>query len=223
MPNARVAAAASGLPNRRSILAGAAAALAVPTAAVATASPLDELIADYRLACEEEEALFAEFGRIDDSTEIPQIAVRYGKRRRQDPATGEVSFGPWIFATESQINQHFDTLRDSWHVRHQPEFVPEVEARRATALADYHAQKLAQDEALRASGLAAAALLADQALFRMLGIRREIFAYRPATLSEVATKNAFLLGLLREGIDLRGDLEAIFAPNEKGVMNTPSC
>lgn len=210
MPNARVAAAASGLPNRRSILAGAAAALAVPTAAVATASPLDELIADYRLACEEEEALFAEFGRIDDSTEIPLIAVRYGSRRRQDPDTGEVTFSPWVFSTEQDIDKHFDALRDSWHVRHQPEFIPEVEARRATALADYHVQKLAQDEARRASGLAAAALLADQALFRMLGIRLEIFAYRPATLSEVATKNAFLLELVRDGIGLQDHLELIF-------------
>lgn len=216
MPNASVAAAASGLPNRRSILAGAAAALAVPTAAVATASPLDELIADYRLACEEEEALFAEFGRIDDSTEIPLIAVRYGSRRRQDPDTGEVTFSPWVFSTVQDIDKHFDALRDSWHVRHQPEFVPEVEARRATALADYHAQKLAQDEARRASGLAAAALLADQALFRMLDIRREIFAYRPATLSEVATKNAFLLELVSEGINLRDDLAVIFGTAARG-------
>jgi hypothetical protein len=196
--------------GRRAVLVGTAAMLAAPAAARPALSPLDELIADYRLADAEREALAAEADRLVETVDLPKVEVRYGRRQMRDPETGETRMGEWIFASAYEVNRHFDMICNSWHAQRWPHLVPEIEAKRSAVMAELRAQEENRSEAERRAGVTAAELLADEALRRMLEIRREIFAYQPTSLGEVATKNAFLLEQVRDGINLQDDLTVIF-------------
>lgn len=194
--------------GRRAVLVGAAAALAAPAAAQSMASPLDELIADYQMAAEEQEALAAEADRLTETVELPKVAVRYGRRRLRDPETGEEGWGQWIFASAFEADRHFDSVLRSWPSCRQ-ERIPQLQAERDAVMAELRKQEARRASVMRSSGMTAAEHLADQALFRMLDIRREIFAHQPTTMAEVATKNTFLLRQVRDGINLQHDLELI--------------
>lgn len=195
--------------SRRTCLVAGAATLASQAVARPMTSPLDKLIADYRLANVEEETLVAEADRLFLTVDLPKVEVRYGRRKLRDSETGETRMGEWIFSTAYDVDRHFDMQRNSWHAQQWPQLIPEIEAKRTNVMAELRAQEGVRAEAARRAGVTAAELLADQALFRMLAIRRDIFAYQPTTLDEVATKNAFLLQIVREGVNLQQDLELI--------------
>lgn len=197
MPSVRVAAAATGLPNRRLVLTAAAAALAVPATALAFSSSLEELIADWSLAQEEADALHAEADRILASADLPTVEVWVRARRFRYP---------------DQIRSSFDPLIAAWeNDRLGTEFAPRLRRQRDELIAELQRQEEARRGAEIACGLATAEALADQAAERARRISKEIMTWLPASMDEVATKNAWLLQLVRDGINLQGDLEAIFA------------
>lgn len=181
---------------RRAVLTGAAAALAAPAFAATGYSQLDELIADWRLANEEAEALGAEADRILASADLPTIEVRVGRR---------------CFRYPDQIHASFDPLITAWETdRLGAEFAPGLRQQRDELIAELERQETARREAERNCGLAAAEALADQACGRARAIFSEIIDWRPTSMAEVATKNAWLLQQVRDGINLQDDLAVIF-------------
>lgn len=196
MPNASVRAAATGLPSRRILIIGAGATLAAPVAAAPVFSPLDELIADWRLAAEEADVLSAEADRILACADLPTVEVHVGRRRFRYPDQVQRSFDPLIAAWEND--------------RLGAEFAPRLRKQRDELITELGRQEAARREAERNCGLTAAEALADQACDRARAIRKEIIAWRPASMAEVATKDAWLLQQVRDGINLQDDLAVIF-------------
>lgn len=183
--------------HRRALLSGAAATLAAPGPAAAAHTPLDELIADWRMADEETEALGAEADRILASADLPVIEVSYGRLRLRSP---------------NQVHRHFDPVIAAWeNDRLQGEFAPGLRQRRDELIMELGRQETTRREAERNCGLTAAEALADQAFYRAHAIRKEIIAWRPRDMAEVATKNAFLLEQIRGDALPQSDLEIIFA------------
>lgn len=196
MPNPSVRAAATGLPSRRALLVGGGATLAAPVAAAPIFSPLDELIADWRMANEEAEALNAEADRILAAADLPTVEVFVRARR---------------FCYPDQIRDNFDPLIAAWdNDRLGPEFAPRLRRQRDELIAELLRQEQARRSAEQACGLASAEALADRASDRARVIFKEIIAWRPTSMAEVATKNAWLLQQVRDGINLQGDLALIF-------------
>lgn len=182
--------------HRRALLTGAAAVLTASVPAAATDTPLDELIADWRMADEETEALVAEADRILASANLPVI---------------EVSYGRWRLRSPNQVHRHFAPMIAAWeNDRLQAEFAPSLRQRRDELIVELGKQQAARREAERNCGLTAAEALADQAFCRAQAIRKEIIAWRPRDMAEVATKSAFLLEQIRGDALHRSDLEIIF-------------
>lgn len=194
--------AVSQLVNRRTCLAAVAGALAGPAASATISSPLDELIADWRMANEEAEALNAEADRILAAIDLPEVEVRYGQ---------------WHFRYPDQVHRRFDPLIAAWeNDRLGAEFAPRLRRERDELIAELGKQEAKRREAERTCGLTTAEALADQAFDRAHAIREEIIAWRPTSMAEVASKNAWLLQQVRDGINLQGDLAAIFGEVEMG-------
>lgn len=185
--------------HRRALLTGAAAALTASVPAAATDTPLDELIADWRMANEEAEALNTEADRILASADLPTVEARYGQWRLHCPHQVHRYFAPMIAAWEND--------------RLQAEFAPSLRQRRDELIAELGKQQAARREAERNCGLTAAEALADQAFYRAHAIRKEIITWRPRDMAEVATKSSWLLEQVREGVNLADDLATIFLTN----------
>jgi len=197
-----VAMAVSQLVNRRTCLAAVAGALAGPAASATTNSPLDELIADWRMANEEAVALAAEADRILAAADLPTVEVRYGQWRCRYPF---------------EVSRRFDPLIAAWeNDRLHAEFTPRLRRDRDELIAELGRQEAARLEAERSRGLTAADALADQASDRAHAIRKEIIAWRPTSMAEVATKNAWLLQQVRDGTNLQDDLAVIFGEVRRG-------
>jgi hypothetical protein len=217
MPNAAVRAAAIGLPtlSRRAVLGGSAAALALPTATAAVASEMSaiaELIADHDLALEAERAADEMVEQLYERASLPSIEVRYGKRRLRDPETGEITWGQWASSYQHDVERHFAISIDGWRTcPSQAHFVAAQEAKRDGLIAELRRQEADYDAAKQAYGITAAEQMAERAFTQRAGIRDAIFASRPETMAEVAEKNEFLLRLHREGLDLQGYFDTIFA------------
>lgn len=201
--------------SRRTCLTALAVALASPPATIPSMTPLDELIADWLMANEEAEALNAEADRILAAADLPTVEVQVRSRR---------------FSYPDQIRDSFDPLIAAWeNDRLGPEFAPPLRRQRDDLIAELQRQETARRDAERACGLTSAEALADNASARARAICREIFAWRPTSMEEVATKNAWLLRQVRDGINLQGDLELILGgvsssamEAKKGVNETPS-
>lgn len=228
MPNASVAAAASGLPDlsRRAVLAGSAAVFVAPltpAAAASDMSPIAELIADYEMAVEAEAAAYDALERLYASADLPIVEVACGKRRFRDQETGEITFGPWLFSQAFEIEQHFGISIDAWRTNPgQTAFIAELEAKRDSLLAELRQKEAVRIAAEDACGITAADEMALRAMQQRLAIRADIFAHRPASLAEAAERDAFLLRLHREGVDLRDYLPAIFQGSGESAALTPS-
>jgi hypothetical protein len=216
MPNASVAAAASGLPelSRRAVLAGSAAAFVAPLAPAAAASamsPIAELIADYEMALEAEAAAEDLLDRLHETADLPVIEVAYGNRRFCDRETGKVTWGQWLFRYAFEVERHFAIAIDVRRTcPHQARAIPGLEAERDRVLSELRRQEAVRAAAEQACGITAADEMALRALEHLVAIRTDIVAHRPATMAEVAEKNAFLRRLHHEGFDLRDYLPAIF-------------
>lgn len=189
------------MPSRRSMLAGAAAVLAVAPADAAEFSALDELIADYRWATEAADAAVEAHWALEDSTELPEVLVQYGKRHLRDDETGEVAWGQWEFRCHADAARHFDPTIEAWPEGTLfPHNVAKLREDRSAVMAELSTQEIARAEAERAAGITAAREQADRACAQAERLRDEIIAYRPVTMAEVVAKNAFLLQLMRDGL-----------------------
>lgn len=185
--------------SRRTCFTVAAAIVAAPASATTFGPSLDELIADWRMADEETEALVAEADRILASANLPVI---------------EVSYGRWRLRSPNQVHRHFDPMIAAWeNDRLQAEFAPSLRQRRDELIAELGKQQAARREAERNCGLTAAEALADQAFYRAHAIRKEIITWRPRDMAEVATKSSWLLEQVREGVNLADNLATIFLTN----------
>ncbi|MBX9911452.1 MAG: hypothetical protein K2Z25_22450 [Beijerinckiaceae bacterium] len=200
--------------SRRAVLAGTTAALTLPAAAVAIAadtSVLDELVADYRLAVEALSAADAEVERLQGTVVLPDVEVRCGRRRRRDPETGTVTFESWCFSYPYEVERHFAVSIEGWLTcTAQAGYVAEQEAQRDRLMADLQAQWDLRAALEQSAGITAAEALADHAAEQMFAIRKAVFAFQPTSMAEVATKNAFVLEMLRLHGLSNPQLEAIF-------------
>jgi len=198
-------------PSRRAVLAFAAAA-ATPAGATESENRLQELVSEYRWALEAADAAVEASWRLEEDTALPEVRVRYGRRRFTDPETREVTWGQWEFTTRPQAERHFNPIIAAWATdRRFPHNISGLQAERDEVLAELDRQSEARREAERSAGITTAVELADRACTEAIRVRDEIIDFQPATMAEVATKNAFLLELLRAGHDFEPDLEKIFS------------
>lgn len=197
-------------PSRRAVLGSLAATTAAPAFA-AEASDLDEMIADHRWAKAAADAAVVAHWELERKHRLPDLAIEYGRRRVEDPATGAVTYEPMRFRTREQIEAHFDLMIRAWQSdRLQRSQVAALQATRDRLLADIAAMEAQRRETGRRLGITAAAEMAEHACRQAAELRRSIFAYRPTTMAEVSAKNRFLKDLLREGFDFDDDLATIF-------------
>lgn len=197
--------------SRRAVLGSLVAAPAAPALA-AQASDLDEMIADHRWAKAAADAAVVAHWELEEKHRLPDLAIEYGRRRVEDPATGVVSYEPMRFRTREQIEAHFGRMIKAWESdRLQRSQVAVLKATRDRLLAEFAAIEAQRRETEQRLGISVAAEMAERACRHTAELRRSIFAYRPATMSEVSAKNRFLSDLLSEGFDFDGELQAIFA------------
>lgn len=198
--------------TRRSAL-GALVALAAGTtaagAAVALHEPsgrLAELLADFRWKDEEWDAAAADVDRLyRENMDLPavQVVIRY---EAIDEATGAITFGEWIAHIESDIIRRFPT-GGFW----TPAQNAEILRRREELLAAYRAAERRRYDAEASAGITVAQAIEDAAYKARCAAMDAIFAYRPATLEEMAAKDAYLASKLAEGYDFEdADLALIF-------------
>ncbi|BBD37476.1 hypothetical protein Amn_23560 [Aminobacter sp. Y103A] len=163
-------------------------------------SPLAGLVADYRWKEAEDEQLYAEYCELLTATVLPRVAVKIGHRRVVDPETGAPSWDQWTAETPEDIDRY---LKAGISV--------EVDQERAAAITNLQDLQVAHDRAWESSGLAAAERATEAAYDAKYRARQEVFAYRPATLAEVSSKNEFLAELLGSGFQFSPeDLGAVF-------------
>lgn len=205
MPTAPVRTAAIGLPNRRDLLAGAAAVLATPAAAAVASSALDELIADHGWTSVAFDQAWEHCHALERGTVLPEVKVLHGRRRHENMETREVEWRPWVFKSEADVNWYFDAV---W--THNPASRDEVERRRQAVLAALDQSRAEHRAAEDAAGITAARSAKAAARGQMRSIELAIFSYIPSTMDEVRAKNAYLLHLLLHGHDFDDDLEMIF-------------
>lgn len=210
MPNPTFQAAAEGMPkiSRRSILAGAAGALATSGAAGAAnlptlepgAAALARLIADFREADARHEACWDRWAEIAERVDVPEVKIIAGHYsivcEPFDADSPRMRAPIWV-RDHAEVDRHCDREANP----HVPGAIKAAEAKRVVLHAELDQIAELAERVRQTSGLAAAEAEEARLLDARCDAREAVFRHKPTTFEEYRMRDAFVAELLREGID----------------------